>query len=89
MSVKIVAYDLKKQWHDYKDFINAIKTYKNAKMTDSFWFISTEEDCEGIFRNLEIFLEKDDRLLVQDIKGEVIVGNNLLSTKEELEALFG
>lgn len=88
MSVKIVTYELKKPWLYYQDFVRAIKTYEHAKMTEMFWFINTEEDCENIYRNLEIFLNEGDRLLVQDLTGEVIVGNNLLSTTEELQSLF-
>jgi hypothetical protein len=88
MSVKIVTYDLRKQWQDYRDFINAIKAYDSVKMTDSFWYVNTEDDCENIYRNLEIYMEKDDRLLIQDLKGEVIVGNNLLSSEEKLQSLF-
>jgi hypothetical protein len=88
MSVKIVTCDLAKPKYYYKDFIHAINTYKNVKITESFWFISTEENCEDVFRNLEIFLDKTDRLLIQDLNENEITGMNLLSTESELQSLF-
>ncbi len=88
MSVKIVSCDLKGPRQYYRSLISAIEAYENVKMTDSFWFLNTEEDCDYIYKNLEIYLEKDDRLLIQDLKGEEIVGSNLLSTEEQLQTLF-
>ena len=88
MSVKIVSFDLKKPWQYYKDLIKAIEAYDCAKMTNSFWYINTQENCEDVFRNLEIYVEIDDRLLVQDLNEREMTGQNLLSTEERLQSLF-
>ncbi len=88
MSIKIVSCDLKGPRHYYRSLINAIEMYENVKMTDSFWFVNTEEDCDYIYKNLEIYLNDGDRLLIQDLKGEELVGSNLLSTEEQLQNLF-
>jgi hypothetical protein len=57
-------------------------------MTESFWFINTEENCETVFRNLEIFLDMNDRLLIQDLDEREMTGKNLLSSEEKLHELF-
>jgi hypothetical protein len=88
MSVKIISCDLKGPRQYYRSFVNAVEAYENVRMTDCFWFLNTEEDCEYIFKNLEIYLDKDDRLLIQDLKGEEIIGSNLLSDEEQLKTLF-
>ncbi len=89
MSVKIVAYDLTKPKYYYKDLINAIGKYKNARITDSLWFINTEENCQDVFRNLEIYVDLSDRLFIHDISEKEVSCVNLLSTREEFQSLFG
>lgn len=88
MSVKIVTYDPSKPKHYYKDLIKAINGYKNVRITESLWFINTEENCENVFRNLEIFVDIGDRLLIQDLAEKEISGMNLLATQEDMQDIF-
>lgn len=88
MSVKIVTYDPSKPKFYYKDLIKAIDRYKSVRITESLWFINTDENCESVFRNLEIFVDINDRLLIQDLNEKEISGMNLLASQEEMESVF-
>lgn len=88
MSVKIVTFDPGRPKFYYKDLIKAIERYKSVRITEWLWFINTGETCEDVFRNLEIFVDINDRLLIQDLNEKEISGMNLLATQEEMESVF-
>lgn len=88
MSVKIVTYDPGMPKYYYKDLKKAIDRYKSVRITESLWFINTDETCEDVLRNLEIFVDINDRLLIQDLNEKEISGMNLLATQEEVESVF-
>lgn len=81
---KIVTYDLCAPGKDYKDLINAIKSYPGwAKITESSWLIISDDSCEKIRDNLLNNMDINDRIFVATLTGEaawqnVICGSDYL-----------
>jgi uncharacterized protein YcgL (UPF0745 family) len=88
MSVKIITYDLRKPGRNYDDLIEAIRLYKNAKLTESFWFINTDDDIKTVYDNLNSYTDKNDRLLILNLEDSQIMGKNLISTEKNIKDLF-
>lgn len=88
MSSKIIEYDLRQPGRDYDALYKAIKSYdKWAHITESTWFIKTDDTCVQVRDNLVAVMDANDRLFVGELTGtaawrNVICGNDYL--KENL-----
>lgn len=70
MSSKIVEYDLRQPGRDYDALYNAIKGYGTwAHVTESTWFIKTDETCVQVRDNLMELIDSNDRLFVGELSG--------------------
>ncbi|MCY6372588.1 hypothetical protein [Clostridium ganghwense] len=77
---KIVTYDLCGDKKDYQDLIVAIESYPNTKITESCWFLVTNDSPVEIRDNLSQYLDTDDRIFVGSLDVSAawknIIGNN-------------
>lgn len=84
MSSKIIEYDLQKPGRDYDALYEAIKSYGTwAHVTESTWFIKTEDSCAQVRDKLKQVVDSNDRLFVATLTGEaawhnVICDNDFL-----------
>lgn len=70
MSSKIVEYDLRQPGRDYDALYNAIKGYGTwAHVTESTWFIKTDETCVQVRDKLMELIDSNDRLFVGELSG--------------------
>lgn len=70
MSSKIVEYDLRQPGKDYDALYNAIKGYGTwAHVTESTWFIKTNETCIQVRDKLMELMDNNDRLFVGELSG--------------------
>jgi hypothetical protein len=70
MAVYMVGYDLVKPGKDYKNLIDAIKTYTNWwHCLDSTWLIKSDKTAEQIRDHLKQHIDQNDRLLVANMGG--------------------
>lgn len=85
MSSKLVIYDLCAPGRNYDKLYESIKSYpKWAHITESTWFIKTDESCSSIRNKLMNCLDKNDRLFVAELTGEA-AWNNILCSNEYLK----
>ena len=78
MSSKIIEYDLQQPGSDYNALYNAIKEYSAwAHVTESTWFIKTDETCAQVRDKLMKLMDKNDRLFVGTLSGEAAWHNTL------------
>ena len=70
MSSKIVEYDLRQPDRNYDALYNAIKGYGTwAHVTESTWFIKTDETCVQVRDKLMELMDNNDRLFVGELSG--------------------
>lgn len=70
MSSKIIEYDLRQPGRDYDALYNAIKSYSAwAHVTESTWFIKTNETCVQVRDKLLALMDDNDRLFVGELSG--------------------
>lgn len=72
----IIEYDLRAPGRDYNSLYSAIKTYGTyANITESTWFIKTNDSCIQVRDNLLAYMDPNDRLFVATLTGEAAWGN--------------
>lgn len=64
MSTLLVTYDLKKPGQDYKDFLELIRKYPYARLSESSYAISTYESPKNVYEKLVSHMDKNDQLYV-------------------------
>jgi len=73
MPVYMITYDLNKPGQNYDKLYEAIKkaSHNNVWMhyLDSTWFIQTNLSTKQVFEQLEPHIDKNDNLLVMEVKG--------------------
>ncbi len=78
MSSKIVEYDLRQPGRDYDALYNAIKGYGTwAHVTESTWFIKTDETCVQVRDKLMELMDNNDRLFVGELSGTAAWHNTI------------
>ena len=78
MSSKIVEYDLRQPGRDYDALDNAIKGYGTwAHVTESTWFIKTDETCVQVRDKLMELMDNNDRLFVGELSGTAAWHNTI------------
>jgi len=67
----IIEYDLCAPGRDYTSLYSAIKGYGTyAHITESTWFIKTDDSCPQVRDNLVAYIDTNDRLFVATLVGE-------------------
>lgn len=80
MSSKIIEYDLRQPGRDYNVLYEAIKSYgKWARITESTWFIKTDDTCVQVRDNLAAMMDANDRLFVGELTGTAAWRNVICS----------
>ena len=78
MSSKIVEYDLRQTDRNYDALYNAIKGYGTwAHVTESTWFIKTDETCVQVRDKLMELMDNNDRLFVGELSGTAAWHNTI------------
>lgn len=84
MTSKVIEYDLRTPGRNYDDLYAAIKSYGQwAHLTESTWFIKTDESCVQVRDKLMSVMDSNDRLFVGELTGcaawhNTICDNNYL-----------
>lgn len=68
MAVLLVTYDLDKPGQNYKDILEAIKSYPWARLSESSYAIRTNQSPQDMFGRLKAFLDGNDSLYVVTMK---------------------
>lgn len=85
MSSKVIEYDLCAPGRDYDELYNAIKQYSEwARLTESTWFVKTDDSCTKIRDDLLKVMDSNDRLFVGELTGTA-AWHNLLCKSEYLK----
>lgn len=74
MKPLIVSYDLYTPGQNYDDLIRKIQQYTNRlHLQRSVWIIETTQSAEQVKNNLKSCLDRNDRLFVGGLSGDVAV----------------
>ncbi len=85
MSSKVIEYDLRNPGRNYDALYEAIKSYGVwAHLTESTWFVKTEETCVQIRDRLLSVMDSNDRLFVGELTG-VAAWRNLICDNDYLK----
>ena len=85
MTPMIVEYDLCSPGQDYEELYKAIKSYPIcAPITESTWYIKTNETCVQVRDKLKAHVDKNDRIFVAALTG-VAAWSNVLCNSESLK----
>lgn len=78
MSSKIIEYDLRQPGRDYDALYKAIQDYGTwAHVTESTWFIKTDETCARVRDKLLELMDGNDRLFVGELTGNAAWYNTI------------
>lgn len=70
MTSMIIEYDLCSPGQSYDELYKAIKSYRvYAPITESTWFIKTDETCVQVRDKLMAYMDKNDRIFVAALTG--------------------
>ena len=85
MSSKIIEYDLRQPGRNYDELYDAIKEYSTwAHITESTWFINTDETCVQVRDKLMKLMDNNDSLFVGELRG-IAAWNNTLCDSQYLK----
>jgi len=85
MTSLIIEYDLRAPGRDYDSLFSAIKAYGiYAHITESTWFIKTNDSCIQVRDNLLAYMDTNDRLFVAALTG-VAAWRNVICPDEYLK----
>ena len=85
MTSMIIEYDLRAPGRNYDDLYKAIKAYGVwAHITESTWFIKTNENCAQVRDKLLKHMDSNDRIFVAVLTG-VAAWRNVLCSSEYLK----
>ena len=86
MSSKVISYDLCAPGRNYDDLYKAIKSYGVwAHITESTWFIKTDESCVVIRDKFLRQMDNNDRLFVGELTG-IVAWNNVICDDDYLKS---
>ena len=90
MSSKIISYDLCAPGRNYDELYKAIKSYGTwAHITESTWFIKTDETCVQVRNKLMTHMDKNDRIFVAALTGSAAWHNVLCDSASLKRTLEG
>lgn len=70
MTSMIIEYDLRAPGRNYDGLHKAIKAYGVwAHITESTWFIKTNESCVQVRDKLMVHMDRNDRIFVAELTG--------------------
>lgn len=70
MTSMIVEYDLRSPGRNYDELYKAIKSYGTwAHITESTWFIKTNDTCVQVCNKLTAHMDGNDRIFVATLSG--------------------
>lgn len=82
MTSMIIEYDLRAPGRNYDDLYKAIKAYGVwARITESTWFIKTNENCAQVRDKLLKHMDGNDRIFVAVLTGAAAWRNVLCSSE--------
>lgn len=85
MTSMIIEYDLRSPGRNYDSLYKAIKAYGVwAHITESTWFIKTNESCAQVRDKLLTHMDSNDRIFVAALTG-VAAWRNVLCSSEYLK----
>lgn len=85
MTSMIIEYDLRAPGRNYDDLYKAIKAYGVwAHITESTWFVKTNENCAQVRDKLLAHMDSNDRIFVAALTG-VAAWRNVLCSSEYLK----
>lgn len=64
MAILLVTYDLNKPGQDYSDFLEKVRTYPYAKLSESSYAIQTSKSPKEIYNELAPNLDENDRIYI-------------------------
>jgi len=84
MNSMIIEYDLCSPGRNYDELYKAIKAYGTwAHITESAWFIKTNNTCVEVRDNLLAHMDSNDRLFVGMLSG-IAAWNNVICSNDFL-----
>ena len=86
-NAKIVSYDLCQPGRDYSKLITRIQQYRNCKLTESCWLISSTLSCEQLRNDFLRLIDANDRIYVAALTGEA-AWHNMLSSNETIKSIL-
>lgn len=90
MAFMTVEYDLCAPGRNYDELYEAIKSYcVNAPITESTWFIKTDETCVQVRNKLMAHMDKNDRIFVAALTGSAAWHNVLCDSASLKRTLEG
>ena len=85
MTSMIIEYDLRAPGRNYEDLYKAIKAYGVwAHITESTWFVKTNENCAQVRDKLLKHMDSNDRIFVAELTGAA-AWRNVLCRSEYLK----
>ncbi len=85
MTSMIVEYDLRSPGRNYDELYKAIKSYGVwAHVTESTWFIKTNDTCVQVCNKLAAHMDGNDRIFVAALSG-VAAWRNVICDGEYLK----
>lgn len=89
MTSMIIEYDLRSPGRNYDELYKEIKSYSAwAHITESTWFIKTNDTCVQVCNKLAAHMDGNDRIFVAALTGNAAWRNVICdgeSLKKELE----
>ncbi len=64
MAALLVAYDLKKPGQNYTKFLETIKSYAWARLSESSYAIATWETADAVYAKLKPYIDSNDQIYV-------------------------
>lgn len=90
MTSMIVEYGLCSPGQSYEELYKAIKSYRVcAHITESTWFIKTDETCAQVRDKLMAHMDRNDRIFVVALTGAAAWSNVLCNSESLKKSLEG
>jgi hypothetical protein len=77
----ILVYDLLSKEHDYGTFLEAVKVFKNERITEHTWLIQTPKEASYVRDQLMAFMDEGDRIFVGELSGSFAWANPITPSK--------
>ena len=85
MTSMIIKYDLRAPGRNYDELHKALRAYSAwARITESTWFVRTNESCAQVRDKLLTHMDGNDRIFVAELTG-VAAWRNVLCDSEYLK----
>lgn len=85
MALYWISYDLDKPGQDYSDLINRLRQHKAYEVTRSDWLLPSDWTPAQIRDDLLVYLDKNDRIIVAELKYNAAWRNLLIPSNSVLK----